>query len=365
MGRFNREKNMRSSRTVRKISALVLVFIMAATVLTGCGSGGSSKESNEAPGTIISETDNDFVMVDMAGREVTLKKNPESIAICYRVVTRVLLSLGMRDKITGIGQTDKFIDVLAPEFKDCSQIGLGVADVEAVAELGPDLYFGNATDIEGLDTLEEVGIPAVGISIETPEEIVQAIDVMGKACGKEERAGELIEYYNSQLAESDELVAGIDEKDKKTAIVMGSSIGKVADGSMLQGRMLEHAGAVNCAAELEAAELWPTAGTEQIFAWNPEYIFLTNSSSSTYSREDIMNDPAWADVKAVKNNHVYLMPSDLDSWEFPGVVSALGIDFMISKMYPDLMTDQQLEENKDEFYQMCYDRTFSREELGY
>ncbi len=58
---------------------------------------------------------------------------------------------------------------------------------------------------------------------------------------------------------------------------MGSSIGKVADGSMLQGEMLERAGAINCAADMQATELWPTAGTEQIFKWNPEYIFITNS----------------------------------------------------------------------------------------
>ena len=137
------------------------------------------------------------------------------------------------------------------------------------------------------------------------------------------------------------------------------------DGSMLQGKMLELAGAVNCAADLKATELWPTAGTEQIFAWDPDYIFITNSESAVYSAEDILKDPAWSQMKAVRNKHVYVMPAAADSWEFPGVVSTLGIDYMTHIMHPDLMDEQTLVQNVDEFYELSYGRTFSREELGY
>ena len=37
------------------------------------------------------------------------------------------------------------------------------------------------------------------------------------------------------------------------------------------------------------------------------------------------------------------MPAEEDSWEFPGVVSALGIDYMMHTMYPDLLNDEELE----------------------
>ena len=33
------------------------------------------------------------------------------------------------------------------------------------------------------------------------------------------------------------------------------------------------------------------------------------------------------------------MPAAVDSWEFPGVVSTLGIDYMMHIMYPELMPD--------------------------
>ena len=59
------------------------------------------------------------------------------------------------------------------------------------------------------------------------------------------------------------------------------------------------------------------------------------------------------------------MPATCDSWEFPGIVSILGIDYMIHAMYPQLMSDQELKKNVDEFYQLSYNRTFSRDQLGY
>ena len=59
------------------------------------------------------------------------------------------------------------------------------------------------------------------------------------------------------------------------------------------------------------------------------------------------------------------MPAPGDSWEFPGAVSTLGIDYMINKMYPELLGDDVLEKNVDEFYDLFYGMAFDREELGY
>ncbi|MBQ6454123.1 MAG: hypothetical protein IJJ14_07180, partial [Coriobacteriales bacterium] len=77
------------------------------------------------------------------------------------------------------------------------------------------------------------------------------------------------------------------------------------------------------------------------------------------------NDPAWANLKAVQNGHVYVVPSDLDSWEYPCVQSGLGTIWMISKMYPDLISDAELENYVNEFYDFVYGVHFTRDELNY
>lgn len=343
-----------------------MLMLSSALFFVSCGSTEQGKAGSAGnAGSIVSETDSEITIVDQAGREVTVGKDIESIALCYRVVVRFLLNLGQGDKITGIGKSEPFLEELQPSLAECADVGKGVADIEALAELKPDLFIHKASDVETLEAVAKIGIPSIGIDVETPEDMLTAIDLLGKVCGAQEKAGELIEYYNGAVSSDKELTDGIDASDRKTAIVMGSSIGKVADGSMLQGRMLEIAGAVNCAAGLKATELWPTAGVEQIFSWDPDYIFITGSESATYTAEDIYSDASWSELKAVKDRHVYVIPSQADSWEFPGVVSVLGIEFMMSTMYPDLMTEKQLAENIDRFYELAYGRSFSREDLGY
>lgn len=346
-----------------RITAL-LMSILFLLAVTGCGGSDGSADSMQ-PGTIVSQTDEEITIVDQAGREVTVKKDIESIALSYRVAIRFLLNLGQGDKIKGIGKSEPFLEKLQPSLADCVNVGQGVADIEAVAELDPDVFFHKASDVETLDALDKIGVPAVGIEIETPEQITVAMGLMGKVCGAEKKSQELIDYYTAQLDDINKRTEALKEKDKKTAIVMGTSIGKVADGSMLQGEMLKRAGAINCADELQATELWPTAGAEQIFAWNPDYIFITGSESAVYDDEDILQDAAWSEITAVKEGNVYVMPAEEDSWEFPGVVSILGIDYMIHTMYPGLLSDTELEQKVNELYEMSYGRTFERDELGY
>ena len=339
--------------------------ITAAFCMGGCtaGSDNAGSSGGAAPGTIVSETDSELTVVDQAGREVTVSKDIQSIALCYRVVIRFLLNLGQGDKITGIGKSEPFLEELQPSLKECADVGKGVADIEALAALEPDLFIHKASDVETLEAVSKIGIPSVGIEVETPEDMLVAVKLLGIVCGVESKADELAAYYEKAVGGLGELAASIPDQDKKTAIVMGSSIGKVADGSMLQGRMLETAGAINSASDLKATELWPTAGTEQIFSWDPDYIFITGGAS--YTAEDIYSDDSWSELKAVRDRHVYVMPAKEDSWEFPGIVSVLGIEYMMNTMYKDLLPDDKLDSDVQEFYEMAYGRTYSRSQLGY
>ena len=215
---------------VKRTLCIMLSVLMAACAftLTACGEQSikAQKENDSPAGTILQETEDSLTIVDQAGREVTVGKDIDSIALCYRVVIRFLLSLDQGDKITGIGKTEDFLEELQPSLKECADVGKGVADIEALAELKPDLFFHKASDVETLEAVEEIGIPAVGIEIETPEDMLTALDLMGKVCGAEEKADALRKYYNDRLGSIAEMTSVID--NKKSAVIMGSSIGKVA-----------------------------------------------------------------------------------------------------------------------------------------
>jgi iron complex transport system substrate-binding protein len=78
-----------------------------------------------------------------------------------------------------------------------------------------------------------------------------------------------------------------------------------------------------------------------------------------------MADPAWANLTAVKERQIYFVPSVEDSWEFPGVSSALGSLWMLSVMYPDKFSREQLEAQAKEFYKKVYNLDVTPELLGY
>ena len=357
---------------MKKTKLLISILLITCMLLSLCScmqtdadQDGENTVSEVSPGTVVRETEYSITVVDQAYREVTVPKDIESIALCYRVVIRFLLSLDQGEKITGIGKTEDFLFELEPGLKNCAEVGKGVADIEALAELDPDIFFHKAGDVKTLEAVEKIGIPAVGINIETPGKMREALYVMGKFMGSEDKVDEIIEYYDNKLDKFSELRSGIDPSEQKTAIIMGSSLGSVADATMLQGKMIEYAGGINAAQDIKATELWPIAGIEQIFKWDPEYIFISNSDSATYKPEDILNNPDWQELTAVKNKHVYVMPAAKDSWEFPGTVSLLGMEYMMKMMYPDLVTESDLEMDVNELYELSYGKTFTRDELGY
>ncbi len=358
----NDQMNRKPNRS--GVNSWILIFLIICLMLS-LASCNNEPKKDYAPGTVLSETDATIELVDMAGRVVAVPKNAESYAFVYRVIARFLISLDRGGQIVGAGKPEDFLNLLDPAMADVPSIGQGVVDMEALAEVNPDVFFHKAGDVKTMEAVEKLGIPSVGLLFETPEDMLTSLKIMGIVCNAEEKADALIDYYHQKIQDQQKKVAKLPEGEKKTAIMMGTSIGKVADKTMLQSNMIESAGAINPAADVKASELWPTVGVEEIFGWNPDYIFITNSQSATYSVADLLSDPAWSAMKAIKNKHVYVMPAEADSWEFPGVVSVLGTDFMMKTMYPDLMTDTELVDTVNDFYMLSYGIRLSREELGY
>ena len=348
--------DMRKAKVVKTLSPL-LASLMFVISITGCGDGRRSTPPSSSANTIT--------VIDMADREVEIPANVERVALSWGVITSYIVALGKADKLAAVGYLSDFFKMVHPAFKSVGTVGRGQVDIEAVAQLNPDLFLHRAGDITALNAVQSLGIPAIGVMAETQEDITAMLFLLGKALGAEKRAGELIDYYGRMLEKTRDLSRDIPVDKRKSAIVMGSRLGSVANGAMLQSFMIETAGGINCAKDVTSTEIWPVVGTETIFGWNPDFIFITNNSSSGYNVESLTTDPAWVNLAAVKERRVFLVPSDMDSWEFPGVSSALGALWMLSKMYPDKFSDGQIDAQAKEFYKMVYDLDVTSELLGY
>ena len=163
----------------------------------------------------------------------------------------------------------------------------------------------------------------------------------------------------------DSIVSQIPEADRKSVLVLGGEAGRIAADDMLQAWMAEKAGGIYVAENTANNRNWVNVGVEQVFTWNPDFIFATSSTPLDYSIEELMEDDAWSAVEAVKENHFHQIPAKLDSWDIPGVSCVIGTMYMLNKMYPEHFSQTQLEQEVAEYYEFMFGRTFEESYLGY
>ncbi|MDD4802175.1 MAG: ABC transporter substrate-binding protein [Syntrophomonas sp.] len=343
----------------KKLVALMLALAMLFT-MTGCSQSqktGPGKNSEPAKITVIDQT----------GRNVEVPAEVKKVSTIYGVAVTYIAALGKADLLVSKSDGIKspcLYDYIAPSVVKLDNAGLKTPDLEKLAKLKPDVYIGRGRDTEATNAVQGINIPAIGIAPETTDQIFATYDLLGKVLGAEKKAEELKALYRGVTEKAKSLTAKIEKKP--TAILMGSSIGKVANESMLQSYLIETAGGINPAKDIKTTELWPTVGVEQIFAWNPDFIFITSYGSTDYTVEKIMSDPAWKNVAAVKKGQVFKTPCSLESWELPGPSSALGTLWMVNKMFPELYSDAELEKDVTAYYNGVFPgNTLSRQILGY
>ncbi len=352
------------SKTVSFLVAAAMslaLFAPAALAAEQTAPAGDAGGKADAKAEVKAEVQYPVTVVDQAGREVVIEEPVESIAICWYMANDFVLALGADDKLVAIGPHDEFQSLVAPRLDEIDTVGRGKPDMEKLADLDPDLFVHRVSDPDNLAACDALGIDAIAIAPETADETKEALTMVATALGETERAEMLIDLYDSIVDIATQATA--DVKDKPTFLLLGKELGGVANDAMMQAQMIVAGGGVNLAADVETNELWPVAGVEQIFAWDPDFIFV--SQTAEYTAADLLADPAWADLNAVKAGHVYDVPGKLHNWENLGLAPCLGTVWSMMKMYPDAYSEEEFDKLVVDFYKTVYDLDVTREMMGY
>jgi iron complex transport system substrate-binding protein len=93
---------------------------------------------------------------------------------------------------------------------------------------------------------------------------------------------------------------------------------------------------------------------EQVLLWNPDVIITIDQDFAA----SVRSDPAWASIKAVRENRVHLSPKMPFGWvDFPPSVNRLiGLRWLAKILYPDKFPEDMRALTRD-FYTMFYHRT--------
>jgi iron complex transport system substrate-binding protein len=251
-----------------------------------------------------------------------------------------------------------------PELGPLPQIGMGRdVNLESCLQVGADLAILPQRFAALADQFEGVGIPAAVILpyTESFETIKNSLRLLGALLGENDRAGKIINFFDNKINAANEIARRISAKPK-VLYLGGSSSLSVANGIMLQSVMIETVGAINVAKDVGGQGDFVPVSLEEIIGWNPDVIYFPVYAS--YKAEDLLNDPAWSSINAIRNRKVFTMPSALEPWDYPTPSTAMGLTWLLNNLYPELYSMDQVLADAKEYYELVYGRSFTAEQLG-
>ena len=177
---------------------------------------------------------------------------------------------------------------------------------------------------------------------------------LGLLLDLEEKGEALAAYAEEAIEMAADARAAID--DPVTVYYSSSPDGleAIAEGNF-HGEVVEKIGAKNIVPSTFGASS-NKVSMEQLYIWDPDAILL--SEDEAY--EDATTDRTWANLRAVKEGRVYLIPTEpypfIDSP--PATNRIIGIYWLGNLLYPELYPVDIVEKTK-EFYSLYYSHDLS------
>ena len=348
----------------RKCLAGVALTVMAVAMLGACGAPTTSDSSSEQQSVSVSQP---VMIVDQRGKEVTLDKPAEKVAITVMPAPAIVAAVdGSWERIVGMNQssikaanegiTGKIFTTAADTVPIAGDDF--VPNMEAILGLDPDvvIQWGDKTD-DIVAPIESAGIPVVGLKYGTQEDLEAWITMFGQVLGKEDRSTDIIDTMHSEAAALKEQTQALSSSPRVLQLSYNDSKLGVSTGKDYAQYVFDLINATNVAkdAVVDDAGVSP----EQIIAWDPEVIFLSAFDAST--PEDLYNDARFADVSAVKNKRVYRSPLGVYRWQVPCAESPLYWNWAAALVHPEL--DIDLPGKMREQIQYMYNYELTQEDI--
>ncbi|MGC9313762.1 MAG: ABC transporter substrate-binding protein [Sediminispirochaetaceae bacterium] len=308
-------------------------------------------------------------IVDSIGNRVLLKERPRRIVLAGRATLTTAnvfyLFEEARAKVAAIGHTDQglgtFLPYLDAGFSAIPELPHEVGPEEVAAQR-PDLVIVKNFAYSRLGTpLKKLGIPVIALSLETPEQFQQDIEILGKALGCPERAAEIRDTYRRRMTDIETRMEGLTEDEKPRVLLLyyntkGGNISyNIAPAGWIQTLQVRAAGGNPVWAESHIGSGWKTVNFEQIAAWDPDYIFVTSYRIPTAAFfQEMLNSPQWQHIRAARSGRVFAFPADFYSWAQPDVRWILGVQWLSKILHPDLCRDLDIKVEIETFYRDMY-----------
>lgn len=355
----------RGKRIITLVTVL-LITIVTAFVLSGCGGGEAENDSQESVETITFHDD--------CGRDVEIPKTITKAAPSGSVSQMVLMTIAP-EALVGLSETPSSDQMeYFPEYTwelptfgqfygskaNLNMEALIAAQPQVIIDIG-DKKSGHKADMDKIQ--KQTGIPTIFIET-TLDKMPGAYRTLGQLFDKEEKGNELADYIEQTVNYAEESAAEIPESDRRT-VYYGSGASGLdcnADGSV-QADVIDLIGAKNAVVGTDVSD--KGGGTlinmEQLYNFDPDVIVVTLDGIYDIIAK---GDESWAQLTAVKNDEYYEIPGIPYCWMSmpPSVNRILGIWWLGQLVYPDQYSDYNMVDKTIEYYKLFFDYDMSEKQ---
>ena len=348
---------------MKKLMALLLALVL----LTGC-----------APAAPVQNT---RTVIDHDGVEVTLPETVERIVVCDILPLPSVLAVffDSAEKIVGMSGTSMnaakngLLGELYPEILDAETgfIDGSTVNAEELLKLNPDVVFYNASRKELGEQLRKAGFPAVAISVnkweyDCIETLNQWAALLGEIFPENDKREQVAEYSGRIYDLVQDRVRDIPERQRVLYLYQYSETNLMTSGQKFFGQWWADAiGAVNVAQEL-TTDNSVAVNMEQIYAWDPELIFITNFT--TAEPEDLYENTVgvydWSGIQAVRDRRVYKMPLGMYRSYTPGADTPVTLLWMAKTAYPEQFADIDILAETKQYYKEVFGIELTEEQAA-
>lgn len=279
-------------------------------------------------------------IIDNAGRQITVATPFKRIISLYAAHTENLCMLGVENAIVGISK-NSFDPPAATEKKRFSYRD----DPEKFLSVKPDLVLIRPMIDRAypslISQLEKYGITVVSLQPSTVEEMYRYWKILGRLVGRELQAAHMVAGFINSIDSIRAMTGDIAPKKRVYFEAIHSKM-KTFTPTAMAIFALTAAGGLNVAHEAESVRGTNIAfyGKERILSHAGQIdIYLAQKGPmNNPTVEQIRTEPGFSKIKAVEENHIFLIDEAIVSRPTPRMIQ--GICQIGAILYPEIFPGQ-------------------------
>lgn len=274
-----------------------------------------------------------ITITDDFGVRVVIAQEPRRIVSLAPANTEILFALGLGDRVVGV--TD-YCNYPADAQEKPKVGGFSTVNIERVVAAKPDLVlaaYGNTEEV--VNHLRNLGLTVVALNPDSMQGTLRDIALVGEATG---RTAEAADLKNSMQTRIDAVTAAAGTASERPTVMHAVWYDPiwVSGNATFQNELITLSGGKNAFSGIEG---WQIVTMERFITTNPDIILVNSGTGMGDSGTDMiyryfMNEPRFAKMKAIQEDRVYIVDSDIIDRGGPRIVDAL--EEVAAAIHPDL-----------------------------